>query len=101
MVNLIVDDKIVIKCHQPQRTVLANLGGAKSLLEFVLRCSEEFRKTIELARATPIELGVIFAGAINLFLGVGVMKEHIGVQHELRQGVPVLVNNVLTELLQS
>lgn len=27
------------------------------------------------------------------------MKEHIGVQDKLRQGVPVLVNNVLTELL--
>jgi hypothetical protein len=48
----------------------------------------------------PIELSVIFTGAINLFLGVGVMKEHIGVQHELCQGVPVLPNNVLTELLQ-
>src|SRR6267154_3878020 len=28
------------------------------------------------------------------------MKEHIGIQHELRQGVPVLANNILTELLQ-
>src|ERR1700687_3981439 len=28
------------------------------------------------------------------------MKEHIGVQDELRYGVPVLVNNILTELLQ-
>src|SRR5919109_1419620 len=42
----------------------------------------------------------MFAGAINLFLGVGAMKEHIGVQYELRQGVPILVNDVLTELLQ-
>jgi hypothetical protein len=28
MVNLVVDDKIVIKCHQPKRTVLANLDIA-------------------------------------------------------------------------
>jgi len=28
------------------------------------------------------------------------MKEHIGMQHELRQGVRILVDNVLTELLQ-
>src|SRR5262245_53840663 len=28
------------------------------------------------------------------------MKEHIGIQHELRQGVRILVDNVLTELLQ-
>jgi hypothetical protein len=28
------------------------------------------------------------------------MKENIGVQHELRLGVRVLVNNILTELLQ-
>src|SRR5271156_3201762 len=28
------------------------------------------------------------------------MKEHIGVQHELGYGIPVLVNNILTELLQ-
>src|SRR5215470_6313694 len=100
MVNLVVDDKIVIKCHQPERTVLANLDIAKFLFEFVLRGSEEFRKSIELARANPIELSVIFAGAINLFLGVRVMKEHIGVQHKPRYGVPVLANNILTELLQ-
>src|SRR6266851_4199828 len=60
MVNLVVDDKIVIKCHQPQRTVLANLDVAKSLFELVLRRSEEFRKSIELARANPIELSVEF-----------------------------------------
>ena len=54
------------------------------LFDFVLRRSEELRKSIELARANPIELSVIFAGAINLLLGVGVMKEHIRVQHELR-----------------
>jgi len=84
MVNLVVDDKIVIKCHQPKRTVLANLDIAKSLFEFVLRRSQKFRKSIELARANPIELSVKFAGVINLFLGVGVMKEYIRVQHELR-----------------
>src|SRR5215831_11082578 len=100
MVNLVVDNKIVVKRHQPLRTVLANLDVAKSLFEFVLRRSEEFRKSIELARANPIELSVKFAGAINLFLGVGVMKEHIGVQHELRYGVAVFANNVLTKLLQ-
>src|SRR5215468_4117996 len=100
MVNLVVDDKIVVKRHQPQRTVLANLDVLKFLFEFVLRRSEEFHKAIELARANPIELSVKFAGAINLFLDVGVVKEHIVVQHELRYGVAVLANNVLTELLQ-
>ena len=60
---------------------MANLDIAKSLFEFVLRRSEKFRKSIELAGANPIELSVIFAGTINLFLGVGVMKEHIRVQH--------------------
>src|SRR5262249_1117433 len=80
------------------RTVLVNLDVLKFLFEFVLRRSEEFRKSIELARANPIELSVIFADAINLFLGIGVMKEHIGVQHELCYGVPVLANNALTEL---
>ena len=63
---------------------MANLDIAKSLFEFVLRRGEEFRKSIELARANPIELSVIFAGAIKLFLGVGVMKEHVRVQYELR-----------------
>src|SRR5215470_7113200 len=100
MVNLVVDDKIVIKCHQPERTVLANLDIAKSLFELVLRRGEEFRKSIQLARSNPIELSVIFAGAVNLFLGVGVMEEHIRVQHELRYGVAVLANDILTELLQ-
>jgi hypothetical protein len=28
------------------------------------------------------------------------MKEHVGIQHELRYGVAVFANNVLTELLQ-
>src|SRR5215469_13447272 len=60
MVNFVVDDKIVIKCHQPWRTVLANLDVAKSLFQFVLRRSEEFRKSIELARVNPIELSVIY-----------------------------------------
>jgi|SRR5579864_1466361 len=45
MVNLVIDDKIVIKCHQPQRTVLANLDVAKSLFEFVFGRSEEFCKS--------------------------------------------------------
>ena len=54
---------------------MANLDIAKSLFEFVFRRSEKFRKSID--GANPIELSVIFAGAINLFLGVGVMKEHI------------------------
>src|SRR5215831_19083640 len=100
MVNLVVDNKIVVKRHQPLRTVLANLDVAKSLFEFVLRRSEEFRKSIELARANPIELSVKFAGAVNLFLGVGVVKEHIRVQQGLRYGVAVFANNILTELLQ-
>jgi len=65
MVNLVVDDKIVIKRHQPQRAVLANLDVAKSLFEFVLRRSEEFCKSIQLARSNPIELSVIFTGAIR------------------------------------
>ena len=34
MVNFVVDDKIVIKCHQPEITVLANLDVAKFLFEF-------------------------------------------------------------------
>ena len=42
------------------------------------------RKSISLARAKPIELSVIFAGAINLFLVVDFTKEHIVVQQELR-----------------
>src|SRR5215468_10107260 len=100
MMNLVVDDKIIIKCHQSKIAVLANLYVLKSLFEFVLRRSEEFCKSIELARANPIELSVKFAGAINLFLGVGVMKEHIGAQQELRYGVAVFANNVLAELLQ-
>lgn len=68
MVNLVVDDNIVIKCHQPERTVLANLDIAKYLFAFGLRGSQQFRKSIELTRANPIELSAIFAGAINLFL---------------------------------
>ena len=52
---------------------MANLDIAKSLFEFILRRGEEFRESIELARANPIELSVIFAGAINLFLGVATM----------------------------
>src|SRR5215831_15311154 len=79
---------------------MENIDVLKFLLEFVLRRSEDFHKSVELARSNPIELSVLFAGAINLFLGVDLVKEHIGVQHELRQGVPVLANNILTELLQ-
>jgi hypothetical protein len=82
--NLVVDDKIVIKCHHPQRTILANLDVLQFPFELVLRRSEDFHKFIEMAQANPIELSVIFAGAINLFLVVDFMKEHIGVQHELR-----------------
>lgn len=98
--NLIVDEKIKIKCHQPQVAILVNLRVVKLLFEFVLRCSQVFRKSIQSAGVNPIELGVIFANTINLFLVVKGMKQHIGAQHELRQGVPVLVNNVLSELLQ-
>jgi|HubBroStandDraft_4_1064222.scaffolds.fasta_scaffold275359_2 hypothetical protein len=56
---------------------------------------------MEMARANPIELSVTFAGAINLFLGVDVVEEYIVGQHELRYGVAVFANNVLTELLQN
>src|SRR5215469_10327164 len=100
MMNFVVDDKLIIKCHQSKIAVLANLYVLKSLFEFVLRRSEEFCKSIECARANPIELGVKFSSVINRFLVVNRMKEHIGIQHELRQGVRILVDNVLTELLQ-
>ena len=36
MMNLVIDDKIVIKCHQSKVAVLANLYVAKRLFEFVL-----------------------------------------------------------------
>src|SRR5262249_25106192 len=44
--NLVVDDEIVIECHQPQKTVLANLDVVKFLFDFVLRRSEEFSNSI-------------------------------------------------------
>lgn len=100
MGKLVVDVKIVVKCHHSQRTVLANLDVLQFPFELVLRRSEDFHKFIEMARANPIELSVTFAGATNLFLGVDVVKEHIVVQHELRYGVAVFANNILTILLQ-
>jgi hypothetical protein len=100
MGKLVVDVKIVVKCHHPQRTVLANLNVLQFPFELVFRRSEDFHKFIEMARANPIELSVTFAGAINLVLGVDVVKEHIVVQHELGYGVAVLANNILTVLLQ-
>src|SRR6185437_4364884 len=100
MVKLVVDDEIVVGCHQPVRTVLANLDVAKALFELVLRRREEFYKAIELARANAIELSVVFARAVDLCLGIGVMKEHIRIQQELRYGIPVLADDVLAEFLQ-
>src|SRR5215831_9371742 len=79
---------------------MENIDVLKFLLEFVLRRSEDFHKSVELARSNPIELSVLFAGAINLILAVDLVKEHIGVQHELRYGVAVFANNILPELLQ-
>ena len=79
MMNFVVDDKIIIKCHYSKVAVLANLYVVKLLFEFVLRRSEKFCKSIELARANPIELGVKFSSVINRFLVVNRMKEHIGI----------------------
>src|SRR5581483_9951211 len=100
MMNLVVDDEVVIERHQSEVAVLANLYVLKPLFELVPRRGEQFHESIERARADPIELRVESSGAIDGFLVVDRMKQHVGMQHELRQRVPILAEYVLTELLQ-
>src|SRR5262249_33473645 len=99
MVDLVVDDKIIVEGHQSKVAVLANFYVSKRLFELVLLRSEQLHKSIELARANSIEVGVELSSAIDSFLVVDRMKEHVGMQHELGQGVPIPADDVLTELL--
>jgi len=58
------------------------------------------RNPPECARAYAIELGIELAGAVDGLLAFDRMENHVGIQQELLQCVPIPVDDVQAEVLQ-